>query len=247
VVVTVLAVLSTHVALTLGLSAEMPADIISVAVIFPIVFSIHAAYTRREEALRYLASLRSHAAALYVAHRDWQREGDDGGHAARGRRQIVECLDAVQAYLRNAGRAGTGTRQAVYARFSVMSGSLEELRRSGLSDTEVSRANQYLRSMIADYELLANIAVYRTPVPLRAYSHVFLNTFPVLVGPHFAYISEAYYVGVGYAVAVLYSLVLVSLDNIKEELEDPFDARGPDDVELQDAREFDQIALAPAP
>jgi predicted membrane chloride channel (bestrophin family) len=46
VVVTLLAVVSTYLALSLELGADMPADLISVAVIFPIVFSINAAYTR---------------------------------------------------------------------------------------------------------------------------------------------------------------------------------------------------------
>lgn len=38
---------------------------------------------------------------------------------------------------------------------------------------------------------------------------------------------------VGYAVAVLYSLVLVSLDNIQEDLENPYDGIGEDDINLE--------------
>jgi hypothetical protein len=39
-------------------------------------------------------------------------------------------------------------------------------------------------------------------------------------------------------VAVLYSVVLVSLDNIQEHLEHPFDAVGVDDVRLHEATQF---------
>ena len=74
-----------------------------------------------------------------------------------------------------------------------------------------------------------------TPVSLRAYSRVFLNIFPIAFGPYFAMLcikSEAFPL-IGYLVAVLYSLVLVTLDNIQEDLEDPYDEVGTDDIRLQ--------------
>ena len=236
IVVTLLALVSTHIAIQMDLSAEMPADIISIAVIFPIVFSINAAYMRREEALRHFASLRSNASGLRYAFRDWARE-PVAGLRDRGYAAIDGCFDAIQSYLQ-----GSDSRQRdpdpVYERYSELSESIEGLRDSGVSTSEMSRANQYLRLMMLDFELLRNIASYRTPVPLRAYSHVFLNTFPILVGPYFASLSRDYYLAMGYAVAALYSLVLVSLDNIQEELEDPFDADGLDDIRLDEARSF---------
>ncbi len=55
----------------------MPSGLIGVAIIFPIVFSINAAYRRREEALRYFASLKAHCVAIFNAHRDWVPSEDD--------------------------------------------------------------------------------------------------------------------------------------------------------------------------
>ena len=79
---------------------------------------------------------------------------------------------------------------------------------------------------------MRNILLYRTPVALRAYSRVFLNAFPILYAPYFAEIAAESRPFVGYSVAVTYSLVLVSLDNIQEDLETPYDQRGEDDVDL---------------
>ncbi|MFH1566845.1 MAG: hypothetical protein ABIL09_02525, partial [Gemmatimonadota bacterium] len=106
--------------------------------------------------------------------------------------------------------------------------------RDSLAVSEVSRANQYLAKMMVAYERMRNIAQYRTPQTLRAYSYVFLNIFPVAFGPYFAFLSNEArsFPWAGYAVAVLYSLVLVSLDNLQEHLEDPYDDLGDDDVEL---------------
>jgi predicted membrane chloride channel (bestrophin family) len=245
VVVTLLALVSTYLALSLELWADMPADIISVAVIFPIVFSIHAAYNRREESLRYLASLRSHANGLYFAHRDWVRSGSPGDHEARARESLGSCLSAVRRHLRSSATNHEVSAAAVHGHFSELSLSLERLRDDGVNGSELGRANQYLRAMMMDFELLRNIASYRTPVPLRAYSRVFLNTFPILFGPYFASLSRDYYASMGYAVAALYSLVLVSLDNIQERLENPFDADGMDDVRLDELVIADVLPVPP--
>ena len=50
---------------------NMPTALIGVAIVFPIVFSINAAYRRREEALSAYSSIRAHTMALIFAHRDW--------------------------------------------------------------------------------------------------------------------------------------------------------------------------------
>jgi len=50
VIVTLLAVGATFFCRRYGLQAEIPAGLIGLAVVFPIVFSINAAYRRREEA-----------------------------------------------------------------------------------------------------------------------------------------------------------------------------------------------------
>ena len=58
--------------------------------------------------------------------------------------------------------------------------------------------------MITEFERMRNIAIYRTPVSLRAYSVVFLNVFPIAFGPYFATLcakSESF-PAVGYMVAV---------------------------------------------
>jgi len=83
VTVTFLAVASTFLCDRFGLAADIPTGLIGIAIIFPIVFSINAAYRRREEALKSFASLKSHAVAVFFAHRDWVPEGGPEKHAPR--------------------------------------------------------------------------------------------------------------------------------------------------------------------
>ncbi len=126
----------------------------------------------------------------------------------------------------------------VIGEFSKFSGSLEGLREAKVATSEISRANQYVSKMMIDFERMRNIATYRTPVTLRAYSRVFLNLFPIAFGPYFASLNCEAFPIVGYFVAVLYSLVLVTLDNLQEDLEDPFDKLGADDIRLDVVAEY---------
>ncbi|MDH3918523.1 MAG: hypothetical protein OEU25_10100, partial [Rhodospirillales bacterium] len=77
---------------------------------------------------------------------------------------------------------------------------------------------------------MKHIYQYRTPVTLRAYSDIFILVLPILYGPYFAEIAKDFSVGLEYLMPVLFSLILVGLDNIQHHLENPFDQVGEDDV-----------------
>lgn len=232
-----LAILSTYLCRRLGWIADMPANLIGIAVIFPLVFSINSAYRRREEALKAFASLKAHVVALVFAHRDWT-----GAHptlAVQGKGLMRELFTAVHHHFSNS--PDHQSMQEVFHIFSRFSESHEQLRQAGVPGNEVSRANQYLRAVIIEFERMNNIARYRTPVTLRAYSRVFLNLFPILFGPYFANVAYPDYTFLGYMVAALYALVLVSLDNIQDHLENPFDGVGPDDLRLDIAEYYEGL------
>jgi len=243
-IIAFIAVISTFACGRLGLVGDIPTGLIGLAVVFPIVFSINAAYRRREEALRYFSGIKSHAVALYYAHRDWLPEsaeaGDDNGsgkNADRYKALFLELLDAVETYIDEKGRSPKELAR-FYSVLSRLSLSHERLREDGVPANEISRANQYLSKIASDFEKMRNIADYRTPVSLRAYSRIFLNAFPVIFGPYFALLSQKHFMVLGYLVAITYSVVLVTLDRIQDDLEDPFDQVGTDDVKLNIQDEY---------
>lgn len=245
VIVIALACVATFLCLRYDVIIDLPSGLIGIAIVFPIVFSINAAYRRREEALGHFASLKGHAVALFYAHRDWVPE-KKGEHSNRIRGLIEKLLRSVHQYFINEGD-DEGLFNDVYAQFSVISDSMERLRGAGVSGSEISRCNQYLRSMMIDFEKMRNIHLYRTPKALRAYSQVFLNTFPILFAPYFATLSDEYSYASGYLVAAFYSLVLVSLDNIQEDLEHPYDEVGVDDLQLDVSRHYERVLTSDSP
>src|SRR5262245_23047828 len=91
-----LGVAATLLCLQSGIHADLPSSLVAVAIVFPIVFSISAAYQRREDALKSLGVLRAGIASIYFAHRDWVSDGGEG--AARARelgRQLYAAICSV--------------------------------------------------------------------------------------------------------------------------------------------------------
>ena len=90
----------------------------------------------------------------------------------------------------------------------------------------------YLSKMIIAFDNMKIIHNYRTPITLRAYSKVFIYIFPIIYGPYFASTHQDYSIYLEYVMPILYSFILVSLDNIQDHLENPFDEVGEDDIKI---------------
>lgn len=232
VVVTALAVLSTSLCERFGFTADLPLTLVTIAVVFPIVFSIGGAYKRRESALDDYGTIKAHGRAIYFAARDWLEEPEEevlvrarerlGGLMQACRKVVTEPVDAMEE-----------NEERVYGEFSNLSRFIkDDLRGNGLASGEVSRCNQYLSKMMSAFEDIKHVYQYRTPRTLRTFSDFFIVALPIVYGPHFAHLAEESTGGIHYVMPVLLSVILVSLDNIQEHLENPFDLIGEDDVSI---------------
>src|SRR5215212_2126306 len=95
VIISALAVLSTWLSLKLGWKADFPLTLIATAIVFPLVFSISTAYTRREKALEEYGALKANGRALYLASRDWVVHQDEQRDAEL-RSALHELLSATR-------------------------------------------------------------------------------------------------------------------------------------------------------
>lgn len=114
--------------------------------------------------------------------------------------------------------------------FSRLSAAAEELKTAGLPGNEAARLRQYNSLMMGQWETVRNVKRYRTPLTTRVFARLYILLHPFIMGPYYAYIA-----GVGirggqehtnfaFAVmlAVLTSVALSALFNIRYALEDPF-------------------------
>ncbi len=239
-IITALSVISTYVCFRFGIIAKFPDMLVGVAIVFPVVFSIGSAYTRRETALQRFADFKGHVIAIYYATRDWSGSRNHE-LPARVKQIIFEMMKLMREMFKNNNDPIWKDHEAkIYQLFSKLSMLTMELRDHGVQSGEVSRISQYVSKIIIAFDNMKIIHNYRTPVTLRAYSKVFIYIFPIIYGPYFASTVGDYSASLEYVMPVLYSFILVSLDNIQDHLENPFDDVGEDDITI-DAEETTQF------
>jgi hypothetical protein len=156
---------------------------------------------------------------------------------------LGELLNSCRIMFMNPISESEENEKAVYATFSRISVFINKLRNVGLTSSELTRCNQFLNKMIISFETVKHIYQYRTPNSLRAYSDFFIVVLPILYGPYFAEISMEYSQGLIYIMPALFSVILVSLDNIQAQLEDPFDQIGEDDVTIHPEKFMARLQL----
>lgn len=231
-IVVILAVAATHACLRFGIIAEFPLTLVATAVVFPIVFSIGGAYKRRENALDEYGCLKAHCRAIYFAARDWIPEPDPilVKHVEE---RIFALLAACRELFSSPVDEMREREKKVYAAFSQLSVTIRSFRDADLPSGEVSRCNQFLSKSMLAFESIKHVYQYRTPRTLRAYSRFYITILPVAYGPYFAAVSQQYSTQLQYVLPVLFTAILVSLDNIQDHLENPFDQVGEDDVNIR--------------
>ncbi len=97
--------------------------------------------------------------------------------------------------------------------------------------------------MIIAFEDVKHIYQYRTPRTLSAFSDFFVSVLPILYGPYFAAIAQDYSGILIYVMPVLFTIILVSLDNIQEHLENPFDQIGEDDIVINAEKFVERLGI----
>ena len=229
IIVTFLSIVSTSICLHYDIKASFPLTLIGTAIIFPIVFSIGGAYKRREVALDEYGSVKAHGRALYFAVLHWI-ENPSEAIKSELKDILKNLLESNTLLLTNPVNELEKREKVVYNNFHRLSEFIKKMRTLGLPSGEASRSNQFLSKMMVSFERIKHIYQYRTPRTLRTYSDIFIIVLPIIYGPHFAEKATNFSYGLQFAVPVLFSVILVALDNIQSHLENPFDQQGEDDV-----------------
>ena len=237
-ILTLLSVVSTWLCYRYHIVADFPLTIVGIAIVFPVVFSIDSAYKRRERALWMLSDFKAHVLALYLASRDWLEENEEFQNEIKI--QLGDVYSSIRDIFTSGEKDSIKAEQAIYIKLSELSEIMKKFRTLGLPSGEISRVSQYISKIAVAIENLKSILRYRTPITLRAYSKVFIYTFPIMYGPYFALVADQYSPNLEYMMPVVFSFILVSLDNIQSHLENPFDQVGEDDI-VFDVEDFSSM------
>jgi len=232
----VIALVLTYLCIIYKIKSDYSLTLIGIAIVFPVVFSIGEAYKRRESSLAYYANLKAHGRSLFLASRDWM-ENPDSVQLEELRLLLMDILITARELFKGDRNKSEILEDQIYKKFSDLSRELKEFRNRGLTPGEMSRVNQYQSKMMEAFENMKHIYQYRTPRSLRAYGQIFIYLVPIIYAPYFALVAKDSVNILSFVMPVLFTLVLVGLDNIQNHLENPFDMVGEDDIKIN-AEEF---------
>ena len=199
--------------------------LLSIAIIFPLVFTIRGSFRRREKALEHLSQYRSAMKTLHYFITTSTLLDEEEVSLKLLLENIEDKtilhLKSHEGSIKNLDEEVDKVYEFIHSRKETISKSLKD------------KLFKYMCDLHEAIDNLNGIHVHRTPVSLKAYCKVFIYIFPLIYAPTIIFnIGETYNHFAVYFVVILTEFILISLYNIQDDLEYPFDAKGLDDIQL---------------
>lgn len=202
---------------------------ISIAIIFPLVFTIRSAFKRREKALEFLSKFKAGLITTDAALQSNNKISLEDKN--RIRNTIKEVSKSLKEYL--------GPEPVPIEKVRKEAQKITEFVRDHTQYFKFNpgmKIHGFMRDVYIGIENTASIKEHSTPASIRAYCLVFIYLYPVVYTPSLYYQMQG---GFGESDSwVLYFLtlfsvfILISLYNVQEQLENPYDQKGLDDIQL---------------
>ncbi len=230
-IVIIITLLATKIIESFTISLNIDLTLLSIAILFPLVFSIRGSFRRREKSLEFLSEFKTGLMlCLYCIDRS-EKTPDE--LKQKFREIIYDISDTMIGYI----NGKNGNMKEVHEKINMVP---EFLRNNSeeIGNGISTRIIRYMKEVNDGAECTMAIKNHRTPVSLRAYCLIFIYLFPFLHGSNLmARIdSNVDLLWVVYLVNCIISFVLITIYNIQVHLEDPFDQNGMDDIRINDFR-----------
>ena len=215
-----------------GIKHNIDLTLISIAIIFPLVFAIRGAFRRREKALEHLSRFRGalkiigNCFATNLKLSDAKKK-EIHGILSEISENLIKYLKSENMSIQQVDKSIDKVEQFVLDNDETISGGFR------------LKIFSFMRSVNEGIENLEAIHTHRTPISLKAYCKVFIYIFPLIYTPT---IIEKIGVGpqyITYFVVIISEFILISLYNIQDDMEYPFDNEGLDDIKLDNFK-FDR-------
>lgn len=199
--------------------------LMSIAIIFPLVFTIRGAFRRREKALEHLSRFR---ASLKTVENFFLNSKIEDSLKTESSRIILELNDALYSHLSTKSEDTTSFDAKVKEVYGFIVKNKEHI-----SNGTREKIFRFFRDIIESSDNLIAIHSHRTPVSLKAYCLVFIYIFPVVYTP--TIINKIGFENpswLTFFIVALSEFILISLYNIQDQMEYPFDDEGLDDIKF---------------
>ena len=149
--------------------------LMSIAIIFPLVFTIRGAFRRREKALEHLSRFR---ASLLTVKNYFHNSKMPDELKADSSQVLQELNDALFGHLNTKNEDTSGYDVKLKAAFDFITTNKESI-----SNGTREKIYRFFRDVMDSADNLIAIHSHRTPVSLKAYCLIFIYIFPVVYTP----------------------------------------------------------------
>ena len=199
--------------------------LMSIAIIFPLVFTIRGAFRRREKALEHLsrfkASLKTVESFFLSSKLSDELKNDC-------KKSIQELNDALFLHLKTKNEDTSDYDLKIQAISNFISTNSELIGRGTRE-----KIFRFFRDVMDSADNLIAIHSHRTPVSLKAYCLIFIYIFPAVYTPtiinKIGFDNPSW---LTFFIVILSEFILISLYNIQDQMEYPFDDEGLDDIKF---------------
>jgi ABC-type multidrug transport system fused ATPase/permease subunit len=205
--------------------------LISIAIIFPLVFTIRSAFRRREKALEYLSRFK--AGLITVRDSFLENRKLDNNSKEEAQRIVREISTTLNNYLGNR----TTSKEQVHGKIEKVSEFIQKNNEFIGSGTAL-KIFRFMKEVHYSSENIIAVNQHRTPIAMRAYCLIFIYIYPFIYTPALYHklhdgisLNESWIV---YLLSAISTFILISLYNVQDQMENPFDQKGLDDIRLND-------------
>ena len=207
--------------------------IMSIAIVFPLVFSITSAYQRRQEAINIFAEFRNKIIDLtniFYAVEKIEKEDYNKLYGI-----LMEAQEILIDYLK---------KPFTTEEFNALRRKRKEILilidnyKIYFNEREKDSLIRVINELFLTAEKIRGIKIHGTPISLRKYCLIFIYLSPLLYNSQLIVTRTTIGVNLETIISLLFSLVvsfvLMALYNVQDYIENPFDQEGLDDLKIDE-------------
>ena len=211
---------------TYNVNFDIDLTLISIAIIFPLVFTIRGSFRRREKALEHLSEFRATIMTIDYFFSSNETLTEEEKNEAYG--LLLKISDSLMKQLSANSTETADLDGNIHEVYEFLQNNKEAI--SGKRKEKIFRLMKDLHETI---ENVHAINIHRTPISLKAYCLIFIYIFPLIYAPAIINrVGPEQNVWITYFIVFFSEFILISLYNIQNQLEYPFDDKGLDDIKL---------------
>jgi predicted membrane chloride channel (bestrophin family) len=214
---------------TYDIKIEIDLTVLSVAIVFPLVFSITSAYQRRQDSIRHYTGFRNKI--IDLTNLIYSVDNIDKEEYNLLFQKLLTLQKSINSILLSDVNQLDQSKEYRKLRKNIFSQIIKI--KNKFNEREKDSIIRVKNELFFDVEMLNGIRIHGTPISLRVYCLIFIFISPFLFSSNQFFISESFNSELfSTIISLTISFILMALYNVQEYIENPFDQKGLDDLKI---------------